>query len=98
MDLSGTHQKLSTAYHPQTNGQTERTNQTLEQYLRCYVNYQQNNWVELLPIAQFAYNNSTAVTNISPFYANYGKHPNIDKDPRGIKPVAEKARISVKKL
>jgi hypothetical protein len=98
MDLTGTHQKMSTAYHPQTDGQTERTNQTLEQYLRCYVNFQQNNWVELLPIAQFAFNNSTAVTGISPFYANYGRHPNIDKDPRGIKPIAEKAKISVDRL
>jgi hypothetical protein len=95
MDLSGTHQKLSTAYHPQTDGQTERTNQTLEQYLRCYVNYQQNNWVQLLPIAQFAFNNSTASTGISPFYANYGLHPNIEKDARGVKPIAKQAQISV---
>jgi hypothetical protein len=98
MDLTGTHQKLSTAYHPQTDGQTERTNQTLEQYLRCYVNYQQNNWVELLPIAQFAYNNSIGATGISPFYANHGTHPNIERDPRGVKPVAAKAHISVEKL
>ena len=46
----GIKHKLSTAYHPQTDGQTERMNQTLEQYLRCYVNYEQNNWVKLLPI------------------------------------------------
>lgn len=98
MDLMGTHQKMSTAYHPQTDGQTERTNQTLEQYLRCYVNFQQNDWVQLLPIAQFAFNNHKSITGISPFYANYGKHPNIERDPRGLKPIAEKAQISVEKL
>lgn len=41
----GVKHKLSKAYHPQTDGQTERMNQTLEQYLRCYVNYEQDNWV-----------------------------------------------------
>ena len=98
MDLSGTHHKLSTAYHPETDGQTERTNQTLEQYLRAYVNFQQNNWVELLPIAQFAFNNSSTVTGISPFYANYGRHPEFDKDPRGKRPVAERAQVSIDKI
>ena len=47
----GNKHKLSTAYHPQTDGQTERTNQTLEQYLRSYVSYQQDDWVRLLPLA-----------------------------------------------
>ena len=98
MDLTGTHQKLSTAYHPQTDGQTERTNQTLEQYLRCYVNYQQNNWVELLPVAEFSFNNSTSVTGISPFYANYGRHPRFDQDVRGIKPVAQRAQIKTNQI
>ena len=46
----------STVYHPQTDGQTERLNQILEQYLQHYVNYAQNNWSALLPVAQFAYN------------------------------------------
>jgi len=53
----GIERRLSTAFHPQTDGQTERTNSTLEQYLRAYVNYQQDNWKELLPVAEFAYNN-----------------------------------------
>jgi len=44
----GTKHKMSTAYHPQTDRETERLNQTLEQYLRCYLNYQQDNWVTLL--------------------------------------------------
>ena len=53
----GTKVKLSMAYHPQADGQTKRTNQTLEQYLRHYVNFKQNNWIDLLPLAEFAYNN-----------------------------------------
>jgi hypothetical protein len=68
--------KMSTAYHPQTDGQTERLNQTLEQYLRHYVNTRHNNWVELLPLAQIAYNHSpTTTTGTSPFYANFGYEP-----------------------
>jgi len=98
MDQLGTKHKLSTAYHPQTDGQTERTNQTIEQYLRCYLNYEQDNWVRLLPLAQFAFNNSASVTGISPFYANYGYHPNISRDPQGVKPIAERAKVSVDKL
>ena len=97
-DLLGTKHKMSTAYHPQTDGQTERTNQTIEQYLRAYINYEQDNWVKLLPMAQFAFNNSAAVTGISPFYANYGKHPNIERDPRELRPLAQQAKISVEKL
>jgi hypothetical protein len=46
----------STAYHPQTDGQTEQVNQELEEYLRIYVNERQNNWVDWLPIAQFCHN------------------------------------------
>ena len=48
-------------YHPEGNGQTERMNQTLEQYLRVYSNYQQDNWSDLLPLAEFAYNNAPVV-------------------------------------
>ena len=69
-------------YHPEGNGQTERTNQTLEQYLWVYSNYQQDNWSDLLPLAEFAYNNApSATTRISPFYANKGYHPNISIHP-----------------
>jgi len=48
---------MSTTYHPQTDGQTERVNQALEQYLRCYVDYNLSNWLDLLPSAEFTYNN-----------------------------------------
>ena len=60
--------RVSTAFHPQTDGQTERMNQTLECYLRCYINYQQDDWVKYLPSAEFAYNQSVnATTGKSPF-------------------------------
>jgi hypothetical protein len=52
MTKMGVDRRLSTAFHPQTDGQTERTNSILEQYLRAYVNYQQDNWNELLPISR----------------------------------------------
>jgi len=68
---------MSTAFHPQTDGQTERLNQTIEAYLRLFTNHKQNDWVSLLPMAEFAYNNSvTAGMGLSPFYANYGFNPN----------------------
>jgi len=73
---------FTSGYHPEGNGQTERSNQTLEQYLRIYCNYQQDNWVDLLPLVEFAYNNaSSATTGVSPFFANKGYHPNISVYP-----------------
>jgi len=72
---------LSTAFHPQTDGQMERANATLEQYLRAYFNYQQDDWERLLPIAEFCYNNTqTGTTRITPFFANYGYHPRFLPD------------------
>ena len=73
------HSNLSTAFHPQTDGQTERVNAILEQYLRIYSNYQQNDWSDLLPLAQFSYNNAVHTsTNTSPFFANFGYHPTLE--------------------
>src|SRR5467141_2565681 len=70
---------LSTAYHPETNGQTERVNQILEQYLWIYINYQQDNWVDFLPLAEFAYNNTShSATMVTPFFANKGFHPKLE--------------------
>jgi len=67
---------MSTAFHPQTDGQMERLNQTIEAYLSAFVSREQNDWVPLLPMAEFAYYNSVTVGNgMSPFYANYGFHP-----------------------
>jgi hypothetical protein len=73
---------MSTAFHPQTDGQTERVNQTIEAYLRSFINHDQDDWVALLPSAEFAYNNSiTMATGVSPFFANYGFHPVTSNPP-----------------
>jgi len=55
--ILGIESTILTAYHPQTDGQMERVNQALEQYLRCYVDYNLSNWSDLLPNTEFAYNN-----------------------------------------
>ena len=73
---------FTSGYHPEGDGQTERMNQTLEQYLRVYCNYQQDNWSELLSLMEFAYNNAlSATTGVSPFFANKGYHLNITVHP-----------------
>jgi transposase InsO family protein len=70
---------LSTAYHPESNGQTERVNQILKQYPRMYIPYQQDDWSKWLPLAEFAYNNSThSSTNQSPFQTLYDRNPTFD--------------------
>jgi hypothetical protein len=56
--LLGVKINISTAYHLQIDGQTERVNQILDQYLCGTINYQQNDWTDLLPLAEFAYNNN----------------------------------------
>jgi len=69
---------FTSGYHPEGDGQTEWVNQTLEQYLCAYCNYQQDNWSELLLLAKFAYNNaSSETTGVSPFFANKGYHLNL---------------------
>ena len=80
------------AYHPQTNGKTKRVNQILEQYLRCSVSYQQDDWVNLVSIAEFINNNSLhASIIVAPFFANYGLHPrfNISFLTTSVNPSAE---------
>ena len=75
----GIQRKLSTAAHPQTDGQTERTNQTLEQYLKAFVNYKQDNWANLLHFAEMAMNNAvSSSTKRTPFEINIGYSPNFD--------------------
>ena len=67
---------MSTAFHPQTDRQTEQLNQTIEAYLRAFISRDQDNWVLLLPMAEFIYNNSVTIgTGVMPFYVNYGFHP-----------------------
>lgn len=81
MQLLGTRMAMSTANHPQADGQSERTNRTVEDMLRCLVNYDQNNWDELLPAIEFAYNNQVnAATKETPFYADTGRHPRLPQD------------------
>jgi len=72
-NLLGIQTKLSTAYHPQTDGQMERINQELEQYLRVFIDHRQEQWLDWLGTAEFAYNNKIHVaTKILLFKANYG--------------------------
>ncbi|CDO76909.1 hypothetical protein BN946_scf184594.g16 [Trametes cinnabarina] len=76
------HLHFTSGYHPEGDGQTERVNQTLKQYLRVYTNYQQDNWSQLLPLTELAYNNALNVTTgISPFFANKGYNPTISVHP-----------------
>ncbi|UTT94878.1 hypothetical protein NDA17_001580 [Ustilago hordei] len=77
----GVKHSLSTAYHPQTDGQTERVNQVIEQYLRMYCNYEQNDWANLLDTAAFVYNNTVHNSiGVSPFFACYGWNPKAHPD------------------
>ncbi|GJP70425.1 hypothetical protein CLOP_g1368, partial [Closterium sp. NIES-67] len=72
----GTKLKMSSAFHPQMDGQTERTNRTLEQMLRSFIGPTQDNWDDLLPVVEFAVNNSVHEgTHEKPFILNCGRHP-----------------------
>ena len=74
----------STAYHPETDGQTERINAWVEQYLRIYINHRQSDWVEWLSIVEFAHNQtSSSATTFSPFLLNYGQQPRSGFAQRG---------------
>ena len=67
---------FTSGYHPEADGQTKHTNQTLEQFLGIYCNYQQSDWARLLPLAEFTYNSTpSATTELSPFFANKGYYP-----------------------
>jgi transposase InsO family protein len=72
----------TTAYHPQGDGQTERVNQELEQYLRLFVNQRQDDWAELLPLAEFQYNNHIhSSTQHQPFLLETGRLPRMGFEP-----------------
>lgn len=78
----GIKRALSTAHHPETDGQTERVNQELEIYLRAYVDFYQDDWMDWLPFAEFAYNNRDhSAIGMSPFFAEYGYNPTFSIDP-----------------
>jgi hypothetical protein len=77
----GTTLTMSTAYHPQTDGQTERTNRTLEEMLRAFVNFQQDDWDERLDLAELAINNSVhASTGFTPFRLTFGQEVQLPLD------------------
>ena len=99
----GIKQRLSTAFHPQTDGQTERQNSMMEAYLRAFVNFEQNDWARLLPMAEFAYNNAkNASTGHTPFELNCGYHPRVsyeeDLDPRSKSKTAEELSSELRNL
>jgi len=83
----GVQAHLSTAFHPETDGQTERANAVLEQYLRAYVNYLQDDWADWTALAEFTANNTKSEsTNVSPFFANSGQHPRLGYEPESREP------------
>jgi hypothetical protein len=80
--LLGIETASSTAYHPQTDGQTERVNQELEQYIRVFVGERQDDWYSLLPLAEFSYNNHIhSSTQHTPFLLDTGRHPRMGFEP-----------------
>ena len=99
----GIKRRLSTAFHPQTDGQTERQNSTMEAYLRAFVNFEQNDWARLLPMAEFAYNNAkNASSGHTPFELNCGYHPRMsyeeDVDPRSKSKSADELSTELREL
>jgi len=77
-EMLGIKTKLLMAFHLQTDGQTERMNQELQQYLRMFIDHHQEQWPEWLGMAEFAYNNKAhSGTKVLPFEANNGRSPRI---------------------
>jgi len=109
--MLGIESKMSTAFYPQTDGQTERVNQELEQYLRMFIDHRQEQWPEWLGTAEFAYNNKAySSTRMSPFKANYGqdlrmgfkgkkkgKYERAEKFVTKMKEIQEKAKAALGK-
>jgi len=88
------HHKLSTTYHLQMNEQMKRMNQTLKQYLRCYINYRQNDWIQLLSVAQLIFNSTTMkVISMSSFFANYEFKSKTLKKSRKFAQLTQKAML-----
>jgi hypothetical protein len=78
-EVLGVDIRLSTTFHPETYGSTEFTNQVMEQYLRIFCNFKQNDWFHFLPLAEFTYNNSVnSTTKLMPFVADAGVNPLFD--------------------
>ena len=91
--------KLFTAYHSQTDEQTERMNQTVETYLWHYVSKTQENWVQLLSTAQFVYNNTrNEIMKTTSFYMNYEYNLKVWREWQDISTKSQQARIDVSEL
>ena len=72
----------SSAFNPETDGQTEIVNAAVNKFLRAFVSFTQNDWVDWLPLAEFSMNNQVnETTGISPFFANYGFNPRLGIEP-----------------
>jgi len=111
-EMLGIKSKLSTVFHPQTDGQTKRINQELEQYLRMFIDHRQEQWPEWLGMAEFAYNNKVhSSTRTSPFKANYrqdprmgfkgrkkGKYVGAEKFVEKMKKIQEEAKAVLRKV
>jgi len=109
--MLGIKSKLSMVFHPQIDGQTERVNQELEQYLRILIDHRQEQWPEWLGTAEFAYNNKVhSSTKTLPFIANYeqdprmgfegrkkGKYAGAEKFMEKIREIQEKAKAVLEK-
>ena len=99
--MLGIESKMSTAFHSQTDSQTERVNQELEQYLRMFIDHRQEQWPDWLGTAEFAYNNKVhSSTKTSPFKANYGQDPRMGFEVRKKRKYkgAEKFVIKIKEV
>jgi len=110
-EMLGIKTKLSTAFYPQTDGQTERMNQELEQYLHMFIDHCQDHWLEWLGTAEFAYNNKAYTgTKVLSFEANSGQNPRmgfklrkkgkfegVEKFAKRIKEVQEEAKAMLGK-
>ena len=99
----GIKRRLSTAFHPQRDRQTERQNSTMEAYLRDFVNFEQNNWARLISMAEFAYNNAkNASTGYTPFELNCGYYLRMsykeEVDPRSKSKSADKLSAELREL
>jgi len=91
--------KMLTAYHSQTDEQSKQMNQTVEMYLRHYVNRNQNNWVQLLSTAQFAYNNTqNEITEETPFWANYEYNSKVWQELRAHRSQSQKTILNIAEI
>jgi hypothetical protein len=99
--ILNTRAQLSTAWHPESDGQTERMNAILEQYLRAYVSYLQDDWTDWLASAEFAGNSQVSeTTRVSPFFALYGFDPRMGFEPTrpGDRPATRDAALFAEQM